>query len=270
MLLLTILTMTILTDLILVFPLHRCVLALWNQYFREFCEKNHRHNTRVGFEHNLCNSRAVSYQLDHRDCPVARGSSNPTFYQWVSQQFISNYSTVYSGLSRRKKIPGILLRWDSNTTFAVLEQWLTNSDTNNPVSDNPDNNKPDNDFPNSDSTDNATDNDSCLASSEWSSTSDSSSDGKVIQVRFRNSVILMLFTIILTICFEMFCWQSYSLPAEPGGGESDMGDSSPNSTPPTKRRTDTDSSVDTFDSSASSVSHKYHRPVNMEVSWPSG
>ena len=27
--------------------------------------------------HDLCNSRAVSYQLDHRDCPVARGSSNP-------------------------------------------------------------------------------------------------------------------------------------------------------------------------------------------------
>ncbi|XP_071806265.1 rho guanine nucleotide exchange factor 11-like isoform X12 [Asterias amurensis] len=47
--------------------------------------------------------------------------------------------------------------------------------------------------------------------------------------------------------------RSYSLPAEPGGGESDMGDSSPNSTPPTKRRTDTDSSVDTFDSSASST-----------------
>ena len=27
--------------------------------------------------HDPCNSRAVSYQLDCRDCPVARGSSNP-------------------------------------------------------------------------------------------------------------------------------------------------------------------------------------------------
>ena len=26
---------------------------------------------------DLCDSRAVSYQLDHWDCPVARGSSNP-------------------------------------------------------------------------------------------------------------------------------------------------------------------------------------------------
>ena len=29
--------------------------------------------------HDLCNSRAVSYQLDHRDCPVARGSLSPMF-----------------------------------------------------------------------------------------------------------------------------------------------------------------------------------------------
>ena len=33
--------------------------------------------------HDLCNSRAVSYQLDYRDCPVAGGSSNPMFKQWV-------------------------------------------------------------------------------------------------------------------------------------------------------------------------------------------
>ena len=31
-------------------PIHRCVLALYTQYFPESCEQNHRHITRVGFE----------------------------------------------------------------------------------------------------------------------------------------------------------------------------------------------------------------------------
>ena len=33
-------------------------------------------------------SRAVSYQLDYRDCPVSRGSSNPMLWQQVPQGFI--------------------------------------------------------------------------------------------------------------------------------------------------------------------------------------
>ena len=30
--------------------LHRCVIALYTQYFPESCENNHMHKTRVGFE----------------------------------------------------------------------------------------------------------------------------------------------------------------------------------------------------------------------------
>ena len=36
--------------------------------------------------HDLCNFWAVSYQLHYRGCPVARGSSNPKFWQRVPQQ----------------------------------------------------------------------------------------------------------------------------------------------------------------------------------------
>ena len=37
--------------------------------------------------HDPCNSRAVSYQLDYRGCPAARGSSNPMFWQRVPQRY---------------------------------------------------------------------------------------------------------------------------------------------------------------------------------------
>ena len=50
---------------------HQCVLALYAQYFPECCEKI----TGILFEwdsnSDLCNSRAVSYELNHRDYPVA-------------------------------------------------------------------------------------------------------------------------------------------------------------------------------------------------------
>ena len=35
--------------------------------------------------HDPCNSRALSDQLDHQDCPVDRGSLNPMFYQRVPE-----------------------------------------------------------------------------------------------------------------------------------------------------------------------------------------
>ena len=49
-------------NLILVLPLHQCVIALSTQYFSEFCEKSHRH-TLEGNEPSTfaMNSRAVSY-----------------------------------------------------------------------------------------------------------------------------------------------------------------------------------------------------------------
>ena len=34
----------------LVLPIHRCVIALYTRFFPDFCEKNHMHITRVGFE----------------------------------------------------------------------------------------------------------------------------------------------------------------------------------------------------------------------------
>ena len=59
-------------------PIHRCVLALYTQYFPESCEKISQACDSGGIRtHDPCNSRAVSYQLDYRGCPVARGSSNP-------------------------------------------------------------------------------------------------------------------------------------------------------------------------------------------------
>ena len=62
-------------------PIHRCVLALLTQYFPESCEKISQACYSSGIRtHDPCNSRAVSYQLDYRGCPVARGSLNPLFY----------------------------------------------------------------------------------------------------------------------------------------------------------------------------------------------
>ena len=65
-------------------PIHWWVLPLYTQYFPESCEKYHRHCYLGGFRTNdPCISRAVSYQLDYRDFPVARGSSNPILNIWV-------------------------------------------------------------------------------------------------------------------------------------------------------------------------------------------
>ncbi|XP_038062794.1 nucleoprotein TPR-like isoform X3 [Patiria miniata] len=50
--------------------------------------------------------------------------------------------------------------------------------------------------------------------------------------------------------------RSQSLPAEPGGADSDMADSSPNSTPPAKRRTDTDSSLENQEGGSVTKPHR--------------
>ena len=53
-----------------------CVLALYTRYFPESCEQISRACYSVGVRTHYmypCNSRAVSYQLDYRDCPAARG-----------------------------------------------------------------------------------------------------------------------------------------------------------------------------------------------------
>ena len=64
------------------------MLALYTQFFPESCEKISQAYYSDGIQtHDPCNSRAVSYQLDYRDCPVARGSSNPMFWQWVPQWY---------------------------------------------------------------------------------------------------------------------------------------------------------------------------------------
>ena len=56
-----------------------CV-ALYTQYFPWVLWKKSQAFYSGGIRtHDPCNSRAMSYQLDHRDCPVARGSSNPMF-----------------------------------------------------------------------------------------------------------------------------------------------------------------------------------------------
>ena len=60
-----------------------CVFALHTQYFPELCGKKTHTKTKAYYSsgtrtHDLCNSRTVSYYR-HRDCPVARGSSNPVF-----------------------------------------------------------------------------------------------------------------------------------------------------------------------------------------------
>ena len=66
-----------------IFPIHRCVLAPFTQYFPpESWEKNITGMLLGwGLNHDPCNSRAVSYQLDYRGCAVARRSSNPSFWQ---------------------------------------------------------------------------------------------------------------------------------------------------------------------------------------------
>ena len=52
--------------LILVLPLiHQCVLAVYTWYFPEFCEnKSQAYDSSWIRTHELCSSRAVSYQLD--------------------------------------------------------------------------------------------------------------------------------------------------------------------------------------------------------------
>ena len=46
--------------------------------------------------HDPGNSRAVSYQLDYRGCPVARGSSNPMFLS-------AGTATIYEMLNRTRE-----------------------------------------------------------------------------------------------------------------------------------------------------------------------
>ena len=70
-------------------PIHRCVLALYTQYFPESCEKKTSQACYSGGirTHDPCNSRAVSHQLDYRGCLVARGSLNAMFRQLVPQRY---------------------------------------------------------------------------------------------------------------------------------------------------------------------------------------
>ena len=68
--------------LIWIVPIHRCVLELYTQYLPESCEKISQAYYSDGiWTHNPRNSRAVSYQLDYRGCPLARDSFNPMFWQ---------------------------------------------------------------------------------------------------------------------------------------------------------------------------------------------
>ena len=71
------------------FYIHRYVLALYTfSTFPESCEKiSQACYSGVIRTHDPCNSRAVSYQLDYRGCPVARGSLNPMFWQRVPQRY---------------------------------------------------------------------------------------------------------------------------------------------------------------------------------------
>ena len=72
----------------LVLPMQRCVFALYTQYFPEPCEQISQAYDSSGIRtHDPCNSRAVSYQLDYRGCPVARGSLSPMFWQRVPQRY---------------------------------------------------------------------------------------------------------------------------------------------------------------------------------------
>ena len=91
--------------------------------------------------HNLCNSRAVSYQLDYRDCPVARGSSNPMFQQQSGNDIIDvkfasrikninfgflpiytdvcQHCTLSTSASPVKKHHSELLGWDSRRKCSI-------------------------------------------------------------------------------------------------------------------------------------------------------
>ncbi len=52
----------------------------WNKSTTRICQKIT--GILLGWDSNPrpCNSIAMSYQLDHQDCPVARGSSNPILF----------------------------------------------------------------------------------------------------------------------------------------------------------------------------------------------
>ena len=67
-------TESIKTLLILFLPHTHRLLAVLNTS-PSSVKKNHPYYLGGIRTHDLCNSRAVSYQLDYRDCPVARGSS---------------------------------------------------------------------------------------------------------------------------------------------------------------------------------------------------
>ena len=59
-----------------------CVSTVYTQYFLSPRKKISQVYHSGGILNNdPCNFRAVSYQLDYRDCPVARGSSNLVFWQ---------------------------------------------------------------------------------------------------------------------------------------------------------------------------------------------
>ena len=98
---------------ILVFTqIHRCMLALYTQYFPESCEKKSQAYYLGGIRtHDPCNSRAVSCQLDYRGCPVARGSLNPVLVRVVphisaSRSNLLNYHLhVTQGFTMSKCIP---------------------------------------------------------------------------------------------------------------------------------------------------------------------
>ena len=64
-----------------------CVSTVYS-VLPESCEKISQACYSGGIRtHNPYNSRAVSYQLGYRDCPVARGSLNPMFRQRVPQWY---------------------------------------------------------------------------------------------------------------------------------------------------------------------------------------
>ena len=71
--------------LIMVFThTHMCVSTVYSVLSPESCEQMSQACYSGGIRtHDPCNSRAVSYQLDYRGCPVARGSSTPMFLQRV-------------------------------------------------------------------------------------------------------------------------------------------------------------------------------------------
>ena len=70
---------SIVTTLLIFGYTHTCVSTVYSVLSKS-CEKISQAYTSGGIRtHDPCNSRAVSYQLDYRGCPAARGSSNPLF-----------------------------------------------------------------------------------------------------------------------------------------------------------------------------------------------